>query len=39
MNINYQLNLCIIHSDYNNGISLAFKNANFFKHKVIHIKC
>ena len=39
LDINYKFNPHIIHSDYNNGISLAIKNSFFFKHKVTHVKC
>ena len=35
----YNFNPTIIHSDYEIGIELALKKAQFFKNDIIHLKC
>ena len=39
LNENFNFNPKIIHSDFDNAIATAVKNSNFFKIKIIHVKC
>ena len=39
LNENFSFNPIIIHTDYENALSVAIKESKFFKNQIIHVRC